>query len=79
MSFKKLIFYSGKPIDDLDRACFLWRKCHDCVGGKCGDYKFNKLKQCSKFQISCFRFIIFTFLNFEISISYLTLQSYLRQ
>ena len=42
------LFISGRPIDDLDRACFMWRKCHDCVGEKCGGYKLNRFKQCSK-------------------------------
>ena len=38
----------GKPVDDLDRACFAWRKCYRCVGQQCGGYSLNKIKQCSK-------------------------------
>ena len=38
----------GRPVDELDRACFVWRKCHQCNGPKCGGYKLNQFQQCSK-------------------------------
>ena len=43
----------GPPKDDLDQACFTWRKCHDCVEENveetCGNYSFNAAaRQCSK-------------------------------
>jgi len=39
----------GKPVDDLDKACFQWRKCNECVGEQCTGYKMDTNKECSKF------------------------------
>merc|ERR1712050_507764 len=50
----------GKPVDELDRAIFAWRRCNRCANketkqGQCG-YKVNRNNECTNTVDSCGRY-----------------------